>query len=474
MTMRASISRVVQTLREPVSAEKRALLRQRWSGLPPHLRTEWQVVGRQFTHCAYTMGPAYCALGCSHCYLPKNANGTPLPTLAEMRAQIDANRALVGHAGGLQITGGDVVDAYWRANRAEELVEIVRYAADAGVVPMLMTHGQVLLDRPDYLERLVRHGRLRHLAIHIDTTQAGRVGYPAAHVGSEEALHPLREAFVGLVLGVRRSTGVSLRAALTVTVTRDNIEGIPDILRWLLAEPRRLSVFRTLSVQTEANVGRTRVSHRPVNADEVWKAVCDGAGLDLPRDNLWFGHPDCSNMTTLLVRYPEGRVFNAIPSDPPSRQFWGEILRVFGGVGSRGADGLDANLRRLALVARHPLMLTRIVGYLLRRMREEHVGPSLLVDAARGRLRGLNIIQHNFMNGDELAEPRSDKVQERLAACSFREAVRRDGEWVAVPMCSMNVEEREVLHADQIRTGTAARPVHVRRAGALSHGPVAD
>ncbi len=459
MSTRASIRRLAQALREPVPADKRELLRQRWNGLPLHLRTDWQVVGRQFTHCAYTMGPAYCALGCSHCYLPKNANRTPLPSLAEMRAQIDANRALVGHSGGLQITGGDVVDAYWRADRAEELVEIVRYATDAGVVPMLMTHGQVLLDHPDYLVRLVRHGRLRRVAIHIDTTQAGRPGYPATDVGSEADLHPLREAFANLILGVQRSTGLPLHAAHTVTVTRNNIDGVPEILRWLMAEPRRLSAFRMISLQTEAEVGRTRVSKRPVNADEVWSAVCRGVGMELPRDNLWFGHPDCSSMTSLLVRYPDGRVFNIMPADPTSRRFWSSILRTFGGVGSRGADRLDANLRRVALVARHPTILARIAGYGLRRMREEHLGPSFLADAARGRLRVLNIVQHNFMSVDEVAEPRSDRVQERLAACSFRGAVRSDGGWVAVPMCSMNVKEREAFYADQIQVAISKRAV---------------
>ncbi len=53
------------------------------------------------------------------------------------------------------------ISAEKRALLRDELVTIIRYANDAGVVPMLMTHGQVLLEHPDYLERLVRHRRVK-------------------------------------------------------------------------------------------------------------------------------------------------------------------------------------------------------------------------------------------------------------------------------------------------------------------------
>ena len=52
------------------------------------------------------------------------------PSLAQMKEQIDANRRFQGPGGGLQITGGDVADAYWRAGRQNELIEIVRYTVE--------------------------------------------------------------------------------------------------------------------------------------------------------------------------------------------------------------------------------------------------------------------------------------------------------------------------------------------------------
>ena len=100
-----------------------------------------------------------------------------------MKEQIDANRKFQGPGGGLQLTGGDVADAYWRGGRQDELVEIVRYAIKTGLIPMLMTHGQTLIEHPEFLEKLMVEGGLRQVAVHIDMTQAGRHGYP---IGQDE------------------------------------------------------------------------------------------------------------------------------------------------------------------------------------------------------------------------------------------------------------------------------------------------
>ena len=72
-----------------------------------------------------------------------------------MKEQIDANRRLQGPGAGLQITGGDVADAYWRSGRQDELVEIIKYTIDAGLFPMLFTHGQTFWEHPEFLECLV-------------------------------------------------------------------------------------------------------------------------------------------------------------------------------------------------------------------------------------------------------------------------------------------------------------------------------
>jgi len=450
-----ALGKLLQIFREPIPAEMRALLDERWRTLPEELRLPHQALGRQLVHCGYTLGAAYCSFGCTHCYLPTNANRTPIPPLEEMKAQIDANRRLIGASGGLQITGGDVVDAYWHAGRAEELVEILRYATDAGVAPMLMTHGQVLLENPDYLERLVEVGGLRKLALHVDITQAGRRGYPIKELESEADLHPLREAFTDLLLDVRRRTGEKFYAAHTVTVSERNVDSIAEIMRWLLADKRRLDAFRMVSFQTEAAVGRTRFSDDPVTPEKVWQQICEGVGLELERENVLLGHPDCSNLTTLLALHPERRVINLLPGDPVSRAYAEVFLRTFQRIGATGELPLEGFLRRLALILRRPAIVPATWRYARHRSRTEGLSLARLAwRLARSEGRFLNVVLHNFMNAEEVAEPRSERVEKRLAACSFRGAVRRNGNWEAVPMCELNAGEREELYTGQIEAET--------------------
>ncbi len=71
----------------------------------------------------------------------------------------------------------------------------------------------------------------------------------------------------------------------------------------------------------------------------------------------------------------------------------------------------------------------------------------------RGRAFGINIVLHNFMNACDLAETHSEVVQKRLSACTFRGALKRGEDWIAVPMCTMNTEYREGIYAEQIAVG---------------------
>src|ERR1700674_4583547 len=251
--------------RRPIAEEKTRVLKERWESLPLELRTNNQISGRHLTHCGFTLGASYCSFHCTHCYLPKNANEIPIPSLAQVKEQIDANRRLQGPGGGLQITGGDVADAYWKSGRGDELIEIVRYAISVGSIPMLMTHGQTLIEHPEFLERLMVEGGLRQISVHVDMTQAGRHGFPIGRIKCEADLHPVRQAFTDLALGIREKTGLLLEYALSFTVTRRNIDDVPEVIRWYLADPQRSYVWRMLSFQPEADTGRTIFSQRPIS-----------------------------------------------------------------------------------------------------------------------------------------------------------------------------------------------------------------
>ena len=192
------------------SQETSDLLSARWQSLPESLKLPNQVVGRFWVQCGFTLGSSYCSFGCSHCYLPANANRVPLVSLEEMKAQIDANRRVLGKGGHIQVTGGDLVDAYVKANKTDELIELIRYCVEQDLIPMLMTHGQGLLDNRGLLEALVQQGGLRKLSCHIDTTQAGRPGFPKKSIQYEHQLNPLRDQLVDLVLSVRKNTGKRL------------------------------------------------------------------------------------------------------------------------------------------------------------------------------------------------------------------------------------------------------------------------
>src|SRR5260370_41871379 len=92
----------------PIDPERAELLRSRWESLPPELKTPTQLSGRHLTHCGFITGASYCSFRCTHCYLPSNANRVLMPSLAEVKVQIDANPRFQGPGGGLQITEGDV------------------------------------------------------------------------------------------------------------------------------------------------------------------------------------------------------------------------------------------------------------------------------------------------------------------------------------------------------------------------------
>ncbi len=423
----------------PINPEKQRVLDERWASLPPELKTPNQVSGRHLTHCGFTLGASYCSFHCTHCYLPKNANDVPIPSLADMKEQIDANRRFQGPGGGLQITGGDVADAYWRAGRQEELVEIAHHTCAVGLVPMLMTHGQTLLEHPEFLERLMVEGGLRQVAVHIDITQAGRHGFPIGRVKSEADLHPVREAFTELGWRLREKTGLPLELAHNCTVARRNIDGVPEIMRWFLAEPRRTQLWRILSFQPEADTGRTIFSEQPITPALVWERLCEGVKLPLRRDVTIFGHPDCNSWAPLLVSRRDGEYCALLPDDAKWDALLGRILARTGGLSLVTDDAGTAPWRLLGIFLRNVDITARLAMRLTAHVMHGKVPRTMLPAILAGEVHTVGIGIHNFMDAAAVARADADPViKSRLDACVFKGAVKQNGEWVAVPMCKMN------------------------------------
>ena len=436
----------------PIDPEKQALLRVRWNSLPNELRTPNQLAGRHLTHCGFITGASYCSFRCTHCYLPKNANEVPIPSLALMKEEIAANRRLQGPGAGLQITGGDVADAYWRAGRTHELIEIVRYAVAAGMVPMLMTHGQTLLEHPEFLDALVIEGGLRQMAVHIDMTQAGRHGYPVNCLTSEGDLHPVRERFTELALDLRERTGLPFELAHNCTVTARNLDSVSEIVRWFLADPQRSRIWRILSFQPEANTGRTIFSRNPVTPAMVWERLCEGMRLVLDGSAFLGGHPDCNQGTTLLVDQRSGEYLPILPDDRKTRALFSEILETIGAISTVTTDSL-LPYRVAGALARHPSLALRSGARALELVASGKIPGRFLPALITGKAHTLNIGTHNFMHASQVASAPNDAViQARLDACVFKGAVKNhaSGEWEAVPMCAMNHARWSEIYAERL------------------------
>jgi hypothetical protein len=362
-----------------------------------------------------------------------------------MKEQIQAARKALGAGGGLQITGGDVIDAYWREDRAEELVAVIRFAVDSGLVPMLMTHGQKLIEFPDYLHRLVVEGGLRKISCHIDITQAGRPGFPIKYQLDEASLNPLRDKLVSAILKVRKDTGLEVTAAQTVTVTEKNVNHIGEILHWLMERPENLDVTRTISFQTEAQVGRTQTIIDGVSPGQVWQEICKATGKRIVRDNLLFGHPDCSSTATLLVRPRDRRVVLLSGGDDHYRTFYEQLLNTFSGICARGENNISSLILQIYLVIRRPVFVLHFIKFIFFLFARQGLTIGFMGSVLRAKARGINIVMHNFMSAEQV-QSRTPVVIDRLNACSFRGEIKVAGEWRSVPMCAMNAGPREALY----------------------------
>lgn len=443
-----------EAFRHPVHPETAGHLRALWRELPRELQGPGQMFGRQTEGCAATIGvEPRCDFACTGCYLGEGANSVPPLAFRAVREQLDHIRGDVGRFGNVQITDGEVT-----LRPARELVRILAYARSIELEPMVMTHGDGFRRRPGLLERLVVEGGLREVCFHVDTTQRGRRG--VARADGEADLDFVRAELAALVRRVRASTGQPLRAASTITVTRENLADVPGIVRWFV---RNADVFRVASFQPAAAVGRTRAGvGGGVDVEALWDGIADGAGL--PRDRadrgrVTFGHPACTRgLLGLVVERPGSAPTYHPWRDSASARDERDVLAYldrFGGVGLRSEGRAVLAARLAGMVAAAPgLALGRAAPYFARLLGRLAADPArLALELARGRARvhGLALVSHHFMGADELATPAG---KERLAACTFRVPV--GGRMVS--MCEVNAAgHRERLYAGA-RSERARRP----------------
>lgn len=412
------------------AAEVRAVLAAAWQRVPAPFRGPTQFMGRQYAGCGATIGAMpKCDFHCTGCYLTANANKARPAQLSEIKEQLQQIRVWLGPCGNVQLTDGEI-----SLRDESELIEIIAYARGLGLVPMLMTHGETFRRRPGLLERLMEKGGLTEVCIHVDTTQRGRRdAYRAAH--TEADLDGLRTEFAQLIRRARARTGRRLEVASTVTVTQHNLNGVPGIIRWFLANA---DAFKMVSFQPLAEVGRTDPSLKGVTPDQLWQRIAEGAGDPaIRRGEGWVGHPGCSRFVQgLAVRRRNAVAYVPLyrRDDESEMRLLNELLDRLGGASFRLDDRARA-LRRAARIAIHH------GGFVIGRLLPAFV--RLLRRARSFRANYFCIVSHHFMSATEM---KTAQGEERLAACAFRVPINGRLE----PMCAVNALDLREAYYRQI------------------------
>ncbi len=397
------------------------------------------MLGRHEEGCGATIGVMpRCDFACRGCYLAADANRVPAMELETVKAQMRALRKRLGPSGNLQLTDGEVT-----LRPFDEVVELLRYARTIGLIPMLMTHGDSFRRRPRLLERLMTEGGLEEVSLHIDTTQRGRRGDAYKYATREAELMPLRAEFAKIVRRARRTTGLNLRVATTVTVAPQNIGEVADIVGWV---QENADVFRMIGFMPVANVGRTESGIGRVDVDTLWREIAKGLNVEesnrgrLADNQWWMGHPGCSRFVIgASVRQP-GTTPQYLPlsanSSARDRRLLQTAFARWAGVTFR-ADGRTEALARLAgMMFQAPgffaWTLPRSVLHWLHRIdRENPLGLAWRILNGTAQIDRLMIASHHFMSAAELE---TDEGRARLHHCAFMVAI--DGELKS--MCEVN------------------------------------
>lgn len=458
MTERPHSASVLRTLasliRNPVAPETRENLKRAWARLPGWLRTPKQMYGRHAEGCGATIGAMPRDFACTGCYLGEEANKIPAQPVEEIKAQMRVLRPKLGLNGNLQLTDGEVT-----LRPAEEVIELLRYAQEIGLIPMLMTHGDTFRRQPGLLKRLVVEGGLREVSIHVDVTQRGRKGQEFKFAEKEEELNELRDEFAQMLRDVRRETGLKITAATTMTIEPGNLAGVPSVMRWLV---RNADVFKMISFQPMAQVGRTVDGlGGGVSVDALWDKIAEGlyGGVEskpeLMRGEMWLGHSDCNKYVPGFVvrngdhppRFLPARQFGDPFHEKLERLFW----ERFGGISFRADGALQAIARLLGIVYHSADLIAKYMGPFVertaRRFDPEHPFRFIARWATgRARINGLLVVSHHFMSTWEVA---TERGRERLEQCVFHVPI---GDKL-VSMCEVNLLGIRDAYYEDIRAG---------------------
>jgi hypothetical protein len=471
----------------PVAEATRTALIRRWAELPDHIRTESQTLGRMAAGCEGTHGVfPRCNFTCTPCYHSADANRVRVDG-AHTLAQVEAQMALLAKERGphvhAQLIGGEV-SLLDPDDHAEALAIMRRHGRE----PMSFTHGDFDYS---YLERVAlgpdgkpRQERLS-FAGHFDTTMRGRRGM--RRVSAEADLNPNRQAFCDMFRRLRTEHGVKYFLAHNMTVTPNNVDEIPQVIRAC-----RPMGFNMLSFQPAAFVGdsrRWREDYRSLEADAVWAKIEEGVGVSLPYRVFQTGDVRCNR--SAFGYYLGERWFPVLePDDPDDLATRDAFFTYLGGVHWGAPPALlGARLARVAVA--HPHLIVTGGRWLSRRVRTAGGVWVVLGALRRKEFVPMTFVMHRFMHAEDVKpawellqrgetsdDPRIVETQERLRSCFYAMAHPETGE--IVPACVQhsvldpeeNVVLAQLLPLPRRRTtGASPEPVAVAKAGSAKGMP---
>lgn len=442
----AEYLRQFELLTRPVHPESRAALDARWAGLPQHVRTPNQLLGRGAVGCEGTHGVfPKCNLTCKPCYHSAEANQVRIDgshTLREVERQMRYLRQERGPRSHAQLIGGEV-----SLLDPEDHAAALAAMRQHGREPMSMTHGDF---EYEYLLALAltADGRRRFervsFAAHFDSLMRGRRG--AVRPRSEAELDPFRLKFAQMFDDLQRDHGVRSYLAHNMTVTPSNLQEVAAVTRSVLAMP-----YDMLSFQPAAFIGDARrweEDFTDVSIDKVWERIEEGAGQKLPWQGIQFGDPRCNRYATGLVANGKFAVV-VDPDDPRDTVARDRLLKHHGGMFFGGQSRPVLAVRVLRAAARRPGDLIVLAG-VARRIVARAGGVRAVARAWRRNKLGVKtFVVHNFMDASvvrpawEMMEqgltsedPAVKEAQERLGACIYTMSHPETGR--LVPACTQH------------------------------------
>ncbi|MEM7253700.1 MAG: radical SAM protein, partial [Pseudomonadota bacterium] len=350
-----------------------------------------------------------CNLDCTLCYLSEYSEAVHDLPLAEVYRRLDAVVAHYGAGTDVQITGGDPT-----LRKRSELIDIVRYAANLGLRPTLMTNG--IKASADLLKELAEAG-LMDVAFHVDTTQMRR-GFV-----TEADLNVLRDKYLDRV----RGTGLSVM--FNTTVHADNFDDVPMLVRFFR---QRADQVRTVAFQLQADTGRGvwRERARHITLESMSDKVAEGAGAPVDFSVSKIGHPDCSRYALSWV--VGQRLFDLFHDRALTQRLQGLTSTLRFHRNRPRAMVYDAlywlvtDPRRWSVV---PLGTVWVVRNLWR-------ARGSLFRTSAMRPTTLSFTLHNFMSADRL-------VRSRIGSCVFK-TMTANG---PIAMCLHNAKRDEFILA---------------------------